>query len=130
MRRPWLAVGAGVLVGALLVLVAVVGWREVTDARSPRITAEVCDVDPTLSGFQGWCVQRRVRPAGLVTDPVAEIWIVGIQDGGELPRYTYLPLPTTVVDGRFEVTFTVDGIEVRLDDDVSVLIPEAHYQLD
>lgn len=130
MRRPWLTTGAAVLAGVLLALVAVVGWREVADARAPRVTAEVCDVDPTLSGFQGWCVQRRVRPAGPVTDAVAEIWVVGIQDGGELPRHTYLPLPTTVVDGRFDVVFTTDAIEVTLDDDVTVQIPEEHYRLD
>lgn len=130
MRRRRGLVATALLVGLIAGLVAVVGWRDVAGRRTPEKTAEVCDVDPTLSGFQGWCVQRRHRPPGIFTDEVAQVWIVGRQDGADLPRYTYLPLPSTAVDGRFDVTFRADGIDVTLEDGVMLVIPEDLYQLD
>lgn len=129
-RRSRWPIPLAVLLGVLLGLGAAAGWQFVSGARSPTVTAEVCDVDPTLSGLQGYCVQRRVRGGGPFTDPVAQVWIVARQDGADLPRYTYLPLPTTDVDGRFEVAFTADDITISLDDDVQLVIPEEHYRLD
>lgn len=124
-----IAAAAGLLFGLIAGIGAVVVWREIVDHLTPEKTAEVCNVDSTASGFQGWCVQRRYRPEGLFTHQVAQVWIVGRQDGADIPRFSYVPLPTAAVDGRFDVKFEEDRIELTLKDGVRLFIPKGYYRL-
>lgn len=126
------AVGAvAVLVVAVLAtLTTVVVWREVRGSLTLAVTGEECAVDPTLSGFQGWCVQRRHRDAGLFTDELTQVHVVGVQDGQQIPRYTYAPWPFVDTDDELEVRFEPEQIVLVDANGVEAVYPQEYYALD
>lgn len=123
-----MAAVAGVL-GVLLTLGGVIGWRMVIDSRTLPVTSETCDTDMTLSGFQGWCVLIRHRDAGLFTDEVTQLSIVGVWDGGKNPRAMWAPFPFTDPDEPITVTFEETSITVTGENGVGITYPESLYQL-
>lgn len=119
-----------ILVTALCTLAVVVGWRELrTVLVGGEVAQEVCSVDPTASGPQGYCVQRWHRAAGLVADERTELRIVGRHDGQPSARFTVAPYPFPA-DAEFTARFAPDGITVTDADGVAVTYPAAFYRLD
>ncbi len=123
-------VAAVLVVAVLATLAAVALWREVRGSLTLAVTGEECAVDPTLSGLQGWCVQRRHRDAGLFTDELTQVHLVDVQDGQELPRYTYAPWPFVDTDDELEVRFEPEQIVLVGADGVEVVYPQGYYALD
>ncbi len=123
-----LVLGTAVL-SVLGTLAGVVVWGEVRGSLSPRTVAEVCEVDETLSGFQGWCVQHRRQDGGLVSEQQDRVHVVGVQDGQQISRVTYAPWPF-VDDDDLDVRFEVDRIVLVDDEGVEVSYPQEYYALD
>ncbi|RCK67943.1 hypothetical protein DT076_18525 [Desertihabitans brevis] len=119
------ASAVGLLVGVVLALTGVLVARSVPPR--PEATAERCDVDPSRSGYQGVCVQRRHAAPGLFTEAVDEVWVLSVYDGAPIDRYTYVPIPAQRSHDPFEVVVTGDGIEVTLDDGIRVWLPAEYY---
>ncbi len=118
----------GLLVGVLVALTGVVVARSVPPR--PEVTAERCDVDSSLSGFQGLCVQRRNAPRGLFSEAVDEVWVLSVYDGSPIDRYTFVPIPAQRSHDPFEVVFAEDGLEVTLDEGIRVWVPADYYAVD
>ncbi|WP_460435664.1 hypothetical protein [Angustibacter speluncae] len=124
-----LVLGTAVL-SVLGTLAGVVVWSEVRDSLSPDTVDEVCDVDGTLSGFQGWCVQHRRQAGGLVHEQQDWVYVVGVQDGAEISRITYAPWPFVDADAELDVRFESDRIVLVDDEGVEVAYPQEYYALD
>jgi hypothetical protein len=116
--------------GVLLALGGVIGWRMVTGSRALPLTDEICDTDPTVSGFQGWCVQTRHRDAGLVTDEVTDLYIVAVQDGQKNPRAMRAPFPFADPGEPYSVLFEETSITVTGGNGARVTYPSSLYQVD
>lgn len=126
------AVGlVGVLVLAVLAtLTTMVVWREVRSSLTLGVTGEVCEVDETLSGFQGWCVQRRHRAGGLFTDELTQVHVVGVQDGQKISRTTYAPWPFVDTGSELDVRFEPAQIVLTDSEGIEVVYPQEYYALD
>jgi hypothetical protein len=124
-----LVLGTAVL-SVLGTLTGVVVWGEVRGSLSPETVDEVCEVDPTLSGFQGWCVQHRRQAGGLVHEQQDWVYVVGVQDGQQVPRVTYAPFPFVDDDTELDVRFEPDRIVLVDDEGVEVTYPQEYYALD
>jgi hypothetical protein len=124
-----LVLGTAVL-SVLGTLTGVVVWGEVRWSLSPETVDEVCEVDPTLSGFQGWCVQHRRQAGGLVHEQQDWVYVVGVQDGQQVPRVTYAPFPFVDDDTELDVRFEPDRIVLVDDEGVEVTYPQEYYALD
>ncbi len=124
-----LVLGTAVL-SVLGTLAGVVVWGEVRESLSPDTVDEVCDVDPTLSGFQGWCVQHRRQAGGLLGEQQDWVYLVGVQDGQQVSRVTYAPWPFVDADAELDVVFESDRIVLTDDEGVEAVYPQAYYALD
>lgn len=83
---------------AVCVALTAFGWTALkafgdTARWEDRVLAEDCDVDPTLSGFQGYCLRLVRFHAGPVSSSTVEIQIYPVNDGSNIGRYTYFPSP-------------------------------------
>lgn len=126
-RKATITAILAAVAGALILLVAVVGWRMWAEVRTREVLSEQCDLDSTGSG---WCVQHRHRPAGLVIDEEHTVYLVQRTAGTDSPRVTVAPYPFVDPGGPFTVSFRGQEIVVSDERGVTVLYPEAFYALD
>lgn len=124
-----LVLGTAVL-SVLGTLAGVVVWGEVRDSLTPETVGEVCDVDPSLSGIQGWCVQHRREPGGLVREQQDWVYLVAVQGGQQISRVTYAPWPFVDEDSELDVRFESDRIVLVDDEGIEVAYPQEYYALD
>ena len=125
-RRGVIGLLVGLVVGGLIALMAVVVWRIYVDVRTREVTAEQCESESD----SGWCVQRRHRPEGLLTDEETTLYFAHRAGDTYGPRVTVAPYPFLDTDGQITVEFVSGGIVVSDERGVSVTYPEAFYELD